>query len=111
MKTVIINAGPRKNWNTDLMLKEAQKGAESVGAETEYIDLYSLNFTGCRSCLACKLKGAQRNSTALFSSSPFALKSVERLQYAVMFGPNLSSDFLQTSITSLSLSAKNSETA
>ncbi|MBP0970085.1 MAG: flavodoxin family protein, partial [Oscillospiraceae bacterium] len=61
MKTVIINAGPRKNWNTDLMLKEAQKGAESVGAETEYIDLYSLNFTGCRSCLACKLKGAQRN--------------------------------------------------
>ena len=61
MKTVIINAGPRKNWNTDLMLKEAQKGAESVGAETEYIDLYSLNFTGCRSCLACKLKDAQRN--------------------------------------------------
>lgn len=61
MKTVIINAGPRKNWNTDLMLKEAQKGAESAGAETEYIDLYSLNFTGCRSCLACKLKGAERN--------------------------------------------------
>ena len=61
MKTVIINAGPRKNWNTDLMLKEAQKGASSVGAETEYIDLYSLNFTGCRSCLACKLKDAQRN--------------------------------------------------
>ena len=61
MKTIIINAGPRKNWNTDLMLREAQKGAESVGAETEYIDLYSLNFTGCRSCLACKLKGAEKN--------------------------------------------------
>ena len=42
------------------MLKEAQKGAESVGAETEYIDLYDLSFTGCRSCLACKLKDKER---------------------------------------------------
>ena len=50
MKTIIINAGPRKNQNTAMMLKEAQKGAEAAGAETEYIDLYDLNFTGCRSC-------------------------------------------------------------
>ena len=42
------------------MLKEAQKGAQSVGAETEYIDLFDLNYTGCRSCLACKRKGAER---------------------------------------------------
>ena len=60
MKTIIVNAGPRKNWNTAMMLKGAQKGAESVGAETEYVDLYDLNFTGCRSCLACKRKDAQR---------------------------------------------------
>lgn len=57
MKTVIINASPRKNWNTAQLLKEALKGAESVGAETEYVDLYDLNFSGCRSCLACKRKG------------------------------------------------------
>lgn len=56
MQTIIINASPRKNWNTAQLLKEAQKGAQSVGAQTEYIDLYDLNFTGCRSCLACKLK-------------------------------------------------------
>ena len=61
MKTVIINASPRKKWNTAQLLKEAQKGAESVGAETEYVDLYDLTFTGCRSCLACKRKGAERN--------------------------------------------------
>ena len=61
MKAIIINASPRKNWNTAQLLKEAQKGAESVGAETEYIDLYDLNFTGCRSCLACKRKGVERN--------------------------------------------------
>ena len=56
MKTIILNASPRKNWNTAQLLKEAQKGAESAGAEVEHIDLFDLNFTGCRSCLACKLK-------------------------------------------------------
>ena len=56
MNAIIINASPRKNWNTAQLLKEAQKGAKSVGAETEYIDLYDMTFTGCRSCMACKLK-------------------------------------------------------
>ncbi len=60
MKTVILNGSPRKNWNTAMMLKEAQRGAQSVGAEVEYIDLYDLDFTGCRSCLLCKRKNAQR---------------------------------------------------
>ena len=59
MKTIVVNASPSKNWNTAELLKEARKGAESVGAETEYVDLYDLNFSGCRSCLACKRKGAQ----------------------------------------------------
>ena len=60
MKTIILNGSPRKNWNTALMLKEAKKGAESVGAETEYINLYDLTYTGCRSCMACKRKGGER---------------------------------------------------
>ena len=34
MKTIILNAGPRKNRNTAQLLGEAQKGAESVGAGT-----------------------------------------------------------------------------
>ena len=60
MKTILLNGSPRKNWNTALMLQQAQKGAESVGAQTEYIDLFDLSYTGCRSCLACKRKGAER---------------------------------------------------
>jgi multimeric flavodoxin WrbA len=59
MKTVVINASPRKNWNTAQLMKAAKEGAESVGAEVEYIDLYDLNFTGCRSCLDCKRKGKE----------------------------------------------------
>lgn len=60
-KVIIINASPRKNMNTAQLLKEAQKGAESVGAETEYIDLFDYTFTGCRSCLACKRRDGERN--------------------------------------------------
>lgn len=56
LKTIVVNASPRKKWNTAEIMQSAQKGAESVGAETEYINLYDLVFKGCRSCLACKLK-------------------------------------------------------
>lgn len=59
MKTVIINGSPRKNWNTADVLKEAQKGAESAGHETVFVNLYDLKFTGCRSCLGCKRKGIE----------------------------------------------------
>jgi multimeric flavodoxin WrbA len=57
MKAIVINASPRKNWNTAELIKSAKKGAESAGAETEYFDLYDLSFRGCMSCLACKRKG------------------------------------------------------
>ena len=59
MKTIIINGSPRKNWNTAKLLKEAEVGARSAGEDVEYIDLYDLNYNGCRSCLACKRKGIE----------------------------------------------------
>ena len=39
-KVIILNSSPRKNFNTAKLLKEAQKGAESVGAQAEYFNLY-----------------------------------------------------------------------
>ncbi|OPJ64768.1 flavodoxin family protein [Clostridium oryzae] len=60
MKALAINCSPRKNWNTAQLLKSALEGAKSVKAEVEYIDLYDLNFTGCRSCMLCKRNGAER---------------------------------------------------
>ena len=58
MKHIIaVNAGPRKGWNTDLLIAEAVRGAQAAGAEIEVIDLYTLDkFTGCRSCFGCKRK-------------------------------------------------------
>ncbi len=60
-KIILLNGSPRKNFNTAQLLKEAQKGAESEGAETEYINLYDISFKGCLSCFACKRKGAITN--------------------------------------------------
>ena len=54
-KIVVVNAGPRKGWNTDTLLAEAAKGAEAAGATVERFDLFRLEkYTGCISCFACK---------------------------------------------------------
>jgi len=58
MKVIAINGSPRKNWNTAQLLESALEGAKSVGAETQRVDLYSLNYRGCVSCFGCKRKGA-----------------------------------------------------
>ena len=54
-KIIAVNAGPRKGWNTDLLVKAAADGAKAAGAEVELIDLYQLEaYTGCVSCFGCK---------------------------------------------------------
>ena len=54
-KIVVVNAGPRKGWNTDTLLKEVAKGAEAAGAEVVWFDLFRLErYTGCISCFGCK---------------------------------------------------------
>ena len=54
----VVNAGPRKGWNTDRLLVKAAEGARSEGAEAEIIDLYRLEkYTGCVSCFGCKTEG------------------------------------------------------
>ena len=35
-------------------MKSALKGAEAVGADVKYVDLYKLKLSGCRICLICK---------------------------------------------------------
>ena len=54
-KIVAVNAGPRMGWNTETLVREATKGAESAGAEVERFDLFRLErYTGCISCFGCK---------------------------------------------------------
>ena len=54
-KIIAVNAGPRMGWNTDTLITEASKGAESAGAEIKRYDLFRLEkYTGCISCFGCK---------------------------------------------------------
>ncbi|MDD1721748.1 MAG: flavodoxin family protein [Euryarchaeota archaeon] len=59
MKVLAINGSPRAKCNTATLLNNALEGAASQGAETELVHLYKLNFKGCISCFACKLKNGE----------------------------------------------------
>ena len=58
-KIIAVNGSPRKKGNTAEVLTHALKGAQDAGAETELIHLADLDFSGCKSCFACKLKGGK----------------------------------------------------
>lgn len=54
-RIIAVNAGPRMGWNTETLITEASKGAESAGAEVKRYDLFRLEkYTGCISCFGCK---------------------------------------------------------
>ena len=54
-KIIAVNAGPRMGWNTETLISEASRGAESMGAEVERFNLFRLErYTGCISCFGCK---------------------------------------------------------
>jgi multimeric flavodoxin WrbA len=59
MNVIGINGSPRKQWNTATLVSKALEGAAAQGAATELFHLYDLNFKGCTSCFACKLRGGK----------------------------------------------------
>ncbi|MBU3071949.1 flavodoxin family protein [Clostridium estertheticum] len=70
MKVYAINGSPRKNNNTATLLQKALDGVKEAAKdkeiETEIINLYDLNYTGCKSCFACKrLGGASYGKCAI----------------------------------------------
>lgn len=62
-KMIIIDGGPRKTFNTAAMLGKIAEGARSVSDEIEVktVRLYDIDYKGCMSCMACKLKGKVSN--------------------------------------------------
>jgi multimeric flavodoxin WrbA len=57
MNIIGINGSPRLHGNTATLLEHTLKGARSNGAYTECINLYHLDYKGCRSCFSCKRDG------------------------------------------------------
>ncbi|MBQ4008272.1 MAG: flavodoxin family protein, partial [Muribaculaceae bacterium] len=60
-KIMIIDGGPRKNMNTAIMLEKFAEGAREAGAKVKIVRLYGIDYKGCMSCMACKIKDRASN--------------------------------------------------
>ncbi|KGK82716.1 flavodoxin [Desulfosporosinus sp. HMP52] len=92
MKVYAINGSPRKNKNTATLLLKALDGVkESVigkEIETEIINLYDLNYTGCKSCFACKkLSGASYGKCGLKDDIHEILKKLSEADGLIFGSP------------------------
>lgn len=57
MKVVGISGSPRREGNTEILLREMLRGAEEAGAETRLFILSNMNISPCRHCDGCLAKG------------------------------------------------------
>ena len=57
MRVLGLFGSPRRGGNTELLLEEALKGAESEGAEVERIYLPDYAITPCKECHGCDQTG------------------------------------------------------
>jgi multimeric flavodoxin WrbA len=88
MNVIAINGSPRKSWNTATLLQKALAGAESAGSETELVHLYDLEFKGCTSCFACKLKGGKSyGRCAMKDDLTPILNNIERADALILGSP------------------------
>lgn len=85
MKIIAINGSPRRSGNTATLLHKALEGAAAAGAETECIDLYTLNYKGCISCFSCKRKDKEHGHCAINDDLTPILEKVREAD-AVIFG-------------------------
>lgn len=86
MKVIAINGSPRKNMNTATLLQQALDGAAQQGAETELVHLYDLQYKGCVSCMACKLKNAKTDGLCAYKDALTPLLQKCREADVLIFG-------------------------
>ncbi len=57
MKVLGIVCSPRKNGNTEILVKEALSSAHKLGAETEMIKVSEVDIIPCDGCETCEITG------------------------------------------------------
>ena len=91
-KIIAVNAGPRIGWNTDTLINEAARGAESTGAEIEKFDLFRLErYTGCISCFGCKKERFKGHCVCRDGLTP-VLDAIREADGLIIGSPNYLSD-------------------
>lgn len=83
MKVIAFNGSARKTWNTGTLLSKALEGAAGMGASTELVHLYDVDFKGCISCFACKTKGGKSYGRCAVRDGLFPL--LEKVEEAGAF--------------------------
>ena len=88
-KIIIIDGGPRKTFNTASMLQKIAEGAASVSSEIEVktIRLYDMQYRGCMSCMACKLKDRVSNVCKYKDALTPVLEEIAQADGLVMGSP------------------------
>ncbi|NTV15690.1 MAG: flavodoxin family protein [Desulfobulbaceae bacterium] len=87
MKVIAINGSARKTWNTGTLLQQALAGAASIGAATELLHLYDLDYKGCTSCFACKMVGgSSEGRCAMQDGATPLLQRIEREANVLILG-------------------------
>jgi len=86
-KVIAVNGSPRQKWNTHMLLEKCLDGAKEVGAETELINLYDINFKGCISCFACKRKGITVDKCAMKDALESVLQKICECDALVLGSP------------------------
>ena len=88
-KIIIIDGGPRATFNTASMLKKFAEGAGSVSNEigVKTIRLYVLDYKGCMSCLACKIKGKASNVCKFKDALTPVLEAIAQADGLVLGSP------------------------
>lgn len=87
-KIYAVNGSPRRNKNTATLLDKVLEGAKKAvpDAITERIDLYSLKYTGCLSCFACKRKGGASYGRCAVRDDLYDVLEKLRDADAIVFG-------------------------
>ncbi len=57
MKALGLFGSPRRGGNTDLLLEEMLRGAQTQGAEIKRVFLSQCDISGCRECRSCDVTG------------------------------------------------------
>ncbi|MBQ9470796.1 MAG: flavodoxin family protein [Bacteroidales bacterium] len=88
-KIVIIDGGPRKTFNTAAMLQKVAEGAASVdGVEVDTVRLYDMDYKGCMSCMACKVKGCASQVCKFRDALMPVLDAIAEADGLVLGSPN-----------------------
>ena len=84
---MIIDGGPRINMNTASMVAAFVEGVHEEGGEAKVVRLYDIDYKGCRSCMACHLKGQRTGSCCFQDGLTDTLRECSKADGLVLASP------------------------